>query len=86
MESELSLHENIESIRDMAASVSHYTEFIQLGAVDDLVGLLSHENIDVAAAVVALLVELLDPGLVGSTEPVTEEDDAEDVIQEREKA
>jgi len=66
MESELSLHEDISSFQDLAASIRHYEEFVSLGAVDSLVGLLSHENVDVSLAVLSVFVELLDPALIGS--------------------
>ena len=63
MESELALYEDIEVWNDLAASTGHYKEFVKGGAVDALLGLLGHENVDVALAVVRLFGELLDPGL-----------------------
>jgi len=68
MESELALHDDISSLQDMAAAITHYDDFVALGAVDTLVTLLQHDNADVSVAVLALFVELLDPALVGTSD------------------
>jgi len=63
MESELALYEDIAVLNDLATNVEYYETFVELGAVDQLLALLGHENTDVALAVIRLFVELLDPAL-----------------------
>lgn len=63
MESEVGLYEDIEVLNDLATAVEHYEYFVKLGAVDQLVVLLGHENVDVALTVIRLFLELLDPAL-----------------------
>jgi beta-catenin-like protein 1 len=63
MDSEVALYEEIAQLNDLATSVEYYRYFVELGAVDQLVVLLGHENVDVALAVIRLFVELLDPTL-----------------------
>ena len=65
MESELKLHEDIVSWKDLAASnVSYYTDFVSYGAVECMLSLLTHENTDIALVVMNVFVELLDPNLI----------------------
>lgn len=64
MESELDLYEDIAVLNDLATNVGYYITFVELGAVDQLLALLIHDNIDVVLAVVRLFVELLDPALL----------------------
>lgn len=63
MESEIALYEDIEQLNDLAASLELYLDFVDLGAVDQLVVLLEHENEDIALSVIRLFVELLDSTL-----------------------
>jgi beta-catenin-like protein 1 len=67
MESEVALYEEITQLNDLATSLEYYRDFVELGAVDQLVVLLGHENVDVALAVIRLFVELLDPALFTGT-------------------
>jgi Histidyl-tRNA synthetase len=68
MESELALYEDIAVMNDLATNAGYYSTFVELGAVDQLLALLGHENVDVALAVVRLFVELLDPTLLEEDE------------------
>lgn len=68
MESELALYEDIAVLNDLATNVAYYGTFVELGAVDQLLALLGHDNVDVALAVVRLFLELLDPTLLEDDE------------------
>ena len=67
MESELNLQQDIQALQDLATSVDQYHELVSVGIVDLLVGLLVHDNTDIALVVVSTLMELLDPDLVTSS-------------------
>ncbi|XP_039623288.1 beta-catenin-like protein 1 [Polypterus senegalus] len=60
MESELDLNDIIQEIHVIATMPDLYHLLVELNAVHSLLGLLSHENTDVAIAVVDLLQELTD--------------------------
>jgi beta-catenin-like protein 1 len=75
MESELALHEQIQSLGSIASAPALYPTLVEQGVLGDCCTLLSHENTDIAIAVVKLLVEWLDPTLPGVdelAEPVAE--------------
>ena len=65
MESELALHEQIQSLGSVASAPALYPIMVEQGVLGDCCTLLSHENTDIAIAVVKLLVEWLDPTLPG---------------------
>ena len=44
MESELELHDEIQQLRAVATVPEHYSLLVDLGTVQSLLGLLSHEN------------------------------------------
>ncbi|XP_071331570.1 beta-catenin-like protein 1 isoform X1 [Trachinotus anak] len=60
MESELDLNDIIQEMHVIATMPDLYHLLVELNAVQSLLGLLSHENTDVAIAVVDLLQELTD--------------------------
>lgn len=60
MESELDLNDIIQEMHVVATMPDLYHLLVELNAVHSLLGLLSHENTDVAIAVVDLLQELTD--------------------------
>ncbi|XP_026224391.1 beta-catenin-like protein 1 [Anabas testudineus] len=60
MESELDLNDIIQEMHVIATMPDLYHLLVELNAVNSLLGLLSHENTDVAIAVVDLLQELTD--------------------------
>ncbi|XP_075332197.1 beta-catenin-like protein 1 [Odontesthes bonariensis] len=60
MESELDLNDIIQEMHVIATMPELYHLLVELNAVHSLLGLLSHENTDVAIAVVDLLQELTD--------------------------
>lgn len=67
MESEVLLHSAIEGMKDVAAAVHLYPTLLSANngeVVTNLVGLLGHENGDVAASVLSVLGEWTDPDLL----------------------
>jgi beta-catenin-like protein 1 len=58
MASEADLDEGVKGLGILAEHGELYTEFVEMGCVGSLVGLLSHENTDIAISVVNLLEEL----------------------------
>lgn len=60
MSSEADLDAEIKGLSILAEHTGLYGDFVELGCVGSLVGLLSHENTDIAIAVVELLGELTD--------------------------
>ncbi len=60
VESEVDLDDAIKGLGLCAAAPEFYGEFARLGGVASVVGLLAHENPDVAASAVALLFDLTD--------------------------
>jgi len=73
LNSEVELHDAIQDLRVIATSPDFYPDFVALGCVQSLLGLLSHENTDVAVAVVDLLQEMTDVDTLNdSSEEATE--------------
>ena len=60
MESELELHEAIQQLHALATVPELYSIAVESKLIPSLLGLLSHENSDIAVAVVNLLQELTD--------------------------
>ncbi|KAG0458646.1 hypothetical protein HPP92_021774 [Vanilla planifolia] len=59
-DSEVELHEEIERLNILAGAPELYPELVALNTVPSVVGLLGHENIDIAIDVVGLLKDLTD--------------------------
>eukprot|EP00252_Welwitschia_mirabilis_P027143 TRINITY_DN9214_c0_g1_i4.p1 TRINITY_DN9214_c0_g1~~TRINITY_DN9214_c0_g1_i4.p1 ORF type:complete len:378 (-),score=44.46 TRINITY_DN9214_c0_g1_i4:833-1966(-) len=59
-ESEVDLHEEIVKLRALAGAPELYPDLVALNTVPSIVGLLSHENKDIAVDVVVLLQEMTD--------------------------
>ncbi|XP_062501510.1 beta-catenin-like protein 1 [Corticium candelabrum] len=68
MESELELHDEIQQLRAVATVPEHYSLLVDLGTVQSLLGLLSHENTDVSIGVVDLVQELTDVDTLNESE------------------
>jgi beta-catenin-like protein 1 len=66
MNSEVALYEEVELWNGLAASIEHYTLFVETGAVESLKSLLIHDNVDIVLCVIKLFNELLDPELLAS--------------------
>lgn len=64
MTSELALNDDLLALGQLATNVGLYREVVGAGAAETLLACLSHENSDVAMAVVNTLTELLDPSLL----------------------
>lgn len=60
MTSEAELHEAIKSLSILSEHSELYEEFASLGCASSLVGLLTHENTDIAGDVVEVISELTD--------------------------
>ena len=60
MESEVDLDEEVQRLVGVAGSPELYPELIRQGAVPLLLGLLQHENADIAADAIQLFKELTD--------------------------
>lgn len=60
MESEVELHETLQELHVIATNPDLYPTMVELNAVPSLLELLSHENTDIAVAVVDLLQDLTD--------------------------
>lgn len=74
MDSELALDAEVRALGALAASPELYPEFVRLGAVPTAVGLLAHENVDIACGAVSLLAELTD----ADAEDADEDEDNEE--------
>ncbi|KAK4754279.1 hypothetical protein SAY87_002383 [Trapa incisa] len=59
-DSEVELHEEIQKLRVLSGSPELYPDLVSLNAVPSILGLLSHENTDIAIDVVHLLQDLTD--------------------------
>ena len=59
LDSEVELHQALKALQALAAAPEHYPLLPKCGAVPTLLGLLGHENADIAVGVVELLGELL---------------------------
>ncbi|OAY83833.1 Beta-catenin-like protein 1 [Ananas comosus] len=64
-DSEVELHGEIERLRVLAGAPELYPELVALNAVPSLVGLLGHDNADIAVDVVSLLTDLTDADVLG---------------------
>lgn len=60
MESEVDVDEAINNTMALASTPELYEDFVALGGVEMLTGLLSHENSDIALAVIALVYDMTD--------------------------
>ncbi|CDW98926.1 hypothetical protein [Sporisorium scitamineum] len=56
-----------------------YSEFVKLGGAASLVGLLSHENADIAAAAIEVIEELTDDDVLDQANAQSEDDEDDDV-------
>uniref|UniRef100_UPI00358EA57A beta-catenin-like protein 1 n=1 Tax=Myxine glutinosa TaxID=7769 RepID=UPI00358EA57A len=68
MESELDLNDTIQEMHVLATIPEQYHLLVELDAVNSLLGLLGHDNTDIAIAVVDLLQELTDVDAVSGSE------------------
>ncbi|KAF8398803.1 hypothetical protein HHK36_014663 [Tetracentron sinense] len=59
-DSEIELHDEIEKLKILAGGPELYPELVNLNTVPSILGLLSHDNIDIAIDVVGLLQDLTD--------------------------
>ncbi|KAJ0974485.1 hypothetical protein J5N97_016450 [Dioscorea zingiberensis] len=59
-DSEVELHEDLDRLKALAGAPELYADFVALNAVPSIVGLLGHENPDIAVDVVNLLTDLTD--------------------------
>ena len=64
MASEVDLDEEVKRLLAVTGSPALYREFVTLGAVPSLLGLLSHENTDIAADVLDLFQQLTDADVI----------------------
>lgn len=60
MESELELHAEIQELFAVAASPELYPILVQTGAVNSILGMITHENTDISISTVSLLAEMTD--------------------------
>lgn len=60
MDSEMELHEELQTFHVVATAPQFYLEFVKLNTLSQLVGLLSHENTDIAREAIACLFEMTD--------------------------
>ena len=72
MESELELNDEIQKLHVVATVPEHYPILVEVNTVQTLVGLLSHDNSDVAIAVIDLLQELTDVDTLNESEEEAE--------------
>lgn len=68
VESEVDLDEEIKKMHSLAAAPDLYPELVRLNAVSSILGLLSHENTDIAIGVVDLLNDLTDEDVIGESD------------------
>jgi beta-catenin-like protein 1 len=61
LESELELHAEIEKLAAIAAAPELFPQFVELGALVSMLGLLTHDNTDISISVLAVLQEVIDP-------------------------
>lgn len=72
MESELELNDEIQKLHVVATVPEHYPVLIEVNTIQTLVGLLSHDNSDLAIAVIDLLQELTDVDTLNESEEEAE--------------
>ena len=68
MESELELNDEVQKLHVVATVPEYYPILIEVNAIQTMVGLLSHDNSDVAIAVIDLLQELTDVDTLNESE------------------
>ncbi|KAL3676980.1 hypothetical protein R1sor_026928 [Riccia sorocarpa] len=68
VESEVDLDDEIKKMHALAAAPDLYPELVRLNAVPSILGLLSHENTDIATGVVDLLNDLTDEDVIGESD------------------
>ena len=68
MESEIELNEEVQKLHVIATVPEHYAILSELNVVETLVGLLSHDNSDIAIAVIDLLQEMTDVDALNDSE------------------
>lgn len=68
MDSELDLDEEVKKLHALAANPDLYPELVRLGSVSSILGLLSHDNTDIAMSVVTLLSDLTDEDVIGESD------------------
>ncbi|XP_065828455.1 beta-catenin-like protein 1 [Oscarella lobularis] len=73
MESELELHTGLEELHAIATVPELYPLVVNLNAVTSLLGLLTHENSDIAIAVIDLIQELTDVDALTESEEGAQE-------------
>ncbi len=76
MESELELHAEIQELYAVAASPELYPVLVQAGAVNSILGCVTHENTDISIAAVGLLQEMTEVDTISD-----QLDDAEPFIE-----
>ena len=59
-ESEVELHDEITKLKTLAGAPELYPELVQLNTIPSILGLLTHDNTDIASDVVALIQDLTD--------------------------
>uniref|UniRef100_A0A2P2K8M8 Uncharacterized protein MANES_02G082200 n=1 Tax=Rhizophora mucronata TaxID=61149 RepID=A0A2P2K8M8_RHIMU len=59
-DSEVELHQELEKLKILAGGPELYPDLVNLNAIPSIIGLLSHENTDIAVDVVQLLQDLTD--------------------------
>lgn len=68
VESEVDLDDEVKKLQALAAVPDLYPEIVKLNSVPSILGLLSHENTDIAVDVVNLLNELTDEDVIGESD------------------
>ena len=68
MESEIELNEEVQKLHVIATVPEHYPILTELNVVETLVGLLSHDNSDIAIAIIDLLQEMTDVDALNDSE------------------
>ncbi|XP_031552386.1 beta-catenin-like protein 1 isoform X2 [Actinia tenebrosa] len=68
MESELDLNDEIQKLHIIATAPELYHHIVELNAVNTMLGLLSHENTDIAVNVIDLLQEMTDVDTLNESE------------------
>ena len=59
-DSEIELHEEIQRLKTLAGGPELYPDLVNLNVIPSILGLLSHDNVDIAVDVVGLLQDLTD--------------------------
>ncbi|XP_074310701.1 uncharacterized protein LOC141646694 [Silene latifolia] len=67
-DSEVELHEELLKLKLLAAAPDLYPELVNLNSVPSIIGLLNHDNVDIAVDVVNLLQDLTDEDVLDDNE------------------